>query len=284
MLKNSQFRDMNVQVFAKQSSSQWVELAQPDDPAASCSRSSGPNILVPRDVSILSRPPRVPSPATPSAAALERRLGPFDAAAIIVSNVIGGGILFTPPLVAAMVPHPWRFLAVWAGRRRARVRRRDGLRGAGGAAAARRRRVRLPARGVRPAGRVPDRVDVVRRRLLRRDRRQRRRAAPLYLGRFVPGAADATPLLHDADPVRAARRSRGRRSSRSPRSRLFALVHIRGVGPGPARQQRARDAQGHGAARLHRARLLDRRGLERESPATAGAGGRRRHGCSRSSR
>jgi hypothetical protein len=26
MLKNSQFRDMNVQVFAKQSSSQWTEL------------------------------------------------------------------------------------------------------------------------------------------------------------------------------------------------------------------------------------------------------------------
>ena len=26
MLKNSQFRDMNVQIFAKQSSSQWVEL------------------------------------------------------------------------------------------------------------------------------------------------------------------------------------------------------------------------------------------------------------------
>ena len=45
---------------------------------------------------------------------LERRLGPFDAAAIIVSNVIGGGILFTPPLVAATIPHPWLFLGVWA--------------------------------------------------------------------------------------------------------------------------------------------------------------------------
>lgn len=37
---------------------------------------------------------------------LERRLGPYDAAAIIVSNVIGGGILFTPPLIAAGVPNP----------------------------------------------------------------------------------------------------------------------------------------------------------------------------------
>ncbi len=46
--------------------------------------------------------------------ALERRLGPFDAAAVIVSNVIGGGILFTPPQVAAAVPHAWMFLGVWA--------------------------------------------------------------------------------------------------------------------------------------------------------------------------
>jgi basic amino acid/polyamine antiporter, APA family len=44
---------------------------------------------------------------------LQRRLGPYDAAAIIVSNVIGGGILFTPPQVAASVPHPWWFLATW---------------------------------------------------------------------------------------------------------------------------------------------------------------------------
>jgi APA family basic amino acid/polyamine antiporter len=44
---------------------------------------------------------------------LARRLGPYDAAAIIVSNVIGGGILFSPPQVAAHVPHPWLFLATW---------------------------------------------------------------------------------------------------------------------------------------------------------------------------
>src|SRR5688572_4171397 len=50
---------------------------------------------------------------TPEAVTLERRLGPFDAAAIIVSNVIGGGILFTPPLIAAGVPNPWLFLAIW---------------------------------------------------------------------------------------------------------------------------------------------------------------------------
>ncbi len=52
----------------------------------------------------------MPSPAHTS---LERRLGPFDAAAIIVANVIGGGILFTPPLIASMVPHPIWFLSTW---------------------------------------------------------------------------------------------------------------------------------------------------------------------------
>ena len=37
---------------------------------------------------------------TATAPTLERRLGPLDAAAIVVSNVIGGGILFTPAIVA----------------------------------------------------------------------------------------------------------------------------------------------------------------------------------------
>ncbi len=44
---------------------------------------------------------------------LERRLGALDAAAIVVSNVIGGGILFTSPQVAAAVPHPGLFLLAW---------------------------------------------------------------------------------------------------------------------------------------------------------------------------
>jgi APA family basic amino acid/polyamine antiporter len=61
----------------------------------------------------VSRRPPVPAPHA-DAPALERRLGPLDAAAVIVSNVIGGGILFTPPLVAAIVPHPWLFLGLWA--------------------------------------------------------------------------------------------------------------------------------------------------------------------------
>jgi APA family basic amino acid/polyamine antiporter len=47
------------------------------------------------------------------ASQLERRLGPLDAAAIIVANVIGGGILFTPPQVAAAVPNAIWFLGAW---------------------------------------------------------------------------------------------------------------------------------------------------------------------------
>ncbi len=50
---------------------------------------------------------------SPTPISLERRLGPLDAAAIIVANVIGGGILFTPPQVAASVPRPIWFLSAW---------------------------------------------------------------------------------------------------------------------------------------------------------------------------
>lgn len=50
-----------------------------------------------------------PSPAP----ALDRRLGPLDAAAIVVSNVIGGGIFFVPVLVAGLVPSGPGILSVW---------------------------------------------------------------------------------------------------------------------------------------------------------------------------
>jgi APA family basic amino acid/polyamine antiporter len=48
-----------------------------------------------------------------SPSSLQRRLGPYDAAAIIVSNVIGGGIFLFPALVAQNVPNPWLFLSTW---------------------------------------------------------------------------------------------------------------------------------------------------------------------------
>src|SRR5580765_5409689 len=54
------------------------------------------------------RPPQAATPAhaaSPSdQVALDRRLGPIDGAAIVVSNVIGGGIFFVPILVARQVP------------------------------------------------------------------------------------------------------------------------------------------------------------------------------------
>lgn len=44
---------------------------------------------------------------------LERRLSAYDAAAVVVSNVIGSGILFMPAIVAGMVPSPGALLFVW---------------------------------------------------------------------------------------------------------------------------------------------------------------------------
>ena len=44
---------------------------------------------------------------------LDRRLGPLDAAVIVVSNAIGIGIFTTPGIVAAMLPNPAAMLGVW---------------------------------------------------------------------------------------------------------------------------------------------------------------------------
>lgn len=44
---------------------------------------------------------------------LVRRLGPFDAAAIVISNVIGGGIFFVPVIVAGLTTSGWAMLGVW---------------------------------------------------------------------------------------------------------------------------------------------------------------------------
>ena len=49
----------------------------------------------------------------PSVASLDRRLGPFDAAAIVVSNVIGGGIFFVPMIVAQLVPDARAIMLIW---------------------------------------------------------------------------------------------------------------------------------------------------------------------------
>ena len=108
-------------------------------------------------------------------------------------------------------------LGALAARRRARVCRRDGLRRAGGAAAARGRRVRLPARRVRTGRGVSHRLDVVRRRLLRRHRRQRRRARRLHRS-LRSGRRRSHAAPDDSDPARRRSSSRRRRSWRSPPS------------------------------------------------------------------
>jgi APA family basic amino acid/polyamine antiporter len=50
---------------------------------------------------------------SPARASLERHLGPLDAAAIVISNVIGVGIFITPGFVATLVPNRTAILSVW---------------------------------------------------------------------------------------------------------------------------------------------------------------------------
>ena len=52
-------------------------------------------------------------PAEPSTETLSRKLGALDGAAIVVSNVVGSGILIVPAFVAQLAPHPLAMLAVW---------------------------------------------------------------------------------------------------------------------------------------------------------------------------
>ncbi len=51
------------------------------------------------------------TPAAPGR--LQPLLGPADAAALVVSTVIGVGIFTTPGIVAKMAPHPWAILGLW---------------------------------------------------------------------------------------------------------------------------------------------------------------------------
>ena len=57
--------------------------------------------------------PVSPVPARSAAPTLARRLGPLDGAAIVVSNVIGGGIFLVPAFVAQAAPSPWPMLGTW---------------------------------------------------------------------------------------------------------------------------------------------------------------------------
>jgi APA family basic amino acid/polyamine antiporter len=170
------------------------------------------------------------SDSTPHPQFLQRRLGPIDAAAIVISNVIGVGIFITPGIIAQLVPHPVWFLAVWLG---------GGLLAFAGALAY----AELGSLRPRSGGEyvylregygplaafltgwtsfVAGFAGAIAASAL---------GAADYLGRFIPVAGDATPLFTIPLPYVPI--------LVSPRILValtiiiaLALVHIRGLGPG----------------------------------------------------
>jgi len=161
---------------------------------------------------------------------LQRRLGPLDAAAIIVSNVIGGGILFTPPQVAAAVPNPYLFLATWlaggllafagamAYSELAALRPRAGgeyvyLRAAFGRLAAFLTGWTSFVAGF--SGAIAASAVVL----------------AFYVGRFIPAANDSTPLFVVPIPFVPLTFSRQSIVALSAIAAM-AWIHLRGVGPG----------------------------------------------------
>jgi len=154
----------------------------------------------------------------------------MDAAAIIVSNVIGGGILFTPPQVAAAVPNPVWFLAAWfAG---------GGLAFAGAMAYAELAALRPRAGGEyvylnAAFGRLAAFLTGWTSFIAGFTGATAASAIVLtfYLGRFVPGAADSTPFFVVPLPVIPLTISRQTLVALSAIG-LLAWIHVRGVGPG----------------------------------------------------
>ena len=163
-------------------------------------------------------------------ASLERRLGPFDAAAIIVANVIGGGILFFPPGIAANTPSTGVFLSTWvaggflafcgamAYAELAALRPRAGgeyvyLREAYGGLAGFLTGWTSFIAGF--AGAIAANAMIV----------------PFYLERFAPGAANSTPWLQIPLPYLTFTLSTQGMIAIAI-VWLLAIVHIRGVGPG----------------------------------------------------
>ncbi len=161
---------------------------------------------------------------------LARRLGPLDAAAIVVSNVIGGGIFFVPVLVAQMVSSAGALVAVWV---------IGGLLAFAGAMAyAELAAVRPQAGGEyiylreafgRPAAFLTGWTSFV----AGFSGAIAASAVALaeYVGRFLPAAADKTPLFTVPLP--------GLPLIVSPRAVLaltaivaLSCVHVRGLGPG----------------------------------------------------
>jgi APA family basic amino acid/polyamine antiporter len=178
---------------------------------------------VPRDVN-------VPASSATSSSLLDRRLGPIDAAAIVVSNVIGGGIFFVPIIVAQMVGTSGAILWVWliggalafagamAYAELSALRPRAGgeyvyLREAFGPLAAFLTGWTSFIAGF--SGAIA--ANAV--------------AFAEYIGRFVPAAGDATPFLTIPIPLVPLIVSRKALVALVPIA-VLSFIHIRGLGPG----------------------------------------------------
>ena len=163
-------------------------------------------------------------------ATLERRLGPIDAAAIVISNVIGGGIFFVPIIVAQMVGTPSAILLVWllggalafagamAYAELSALRPRAGgeyvyLREAFGPLAAFLTGWTSFVAGF--SGAIA--ASAV--------------AVADYIGRFIPAAADTTPIVTLPLPLVPLIVSRRAMVALVPIA-VLALIHLRGLGPG----------------------------------------------------
>jgi APA family basic amino acid/polyamine antiporter len=168
--------------------------------------------------------------SSPAESSLDRRLGPLDAAAIIVANVIGGGILFTPPQVAAAAPSAFWFLGAWlaggalafagamAYAELAALRPRAGgeyvyLNAAFGRLAAFLTGWTSFVAGF--TGAIAASAIVI----------------TFYLERFIPGAANSTPFFVVPIPLVPLSFSRQTLVALSAIG-LMAWIHLRGVGPG----------------------------------------------------
>lgn len=168
--------------------------------------------------------------ATADSSTLERRLGPFDGAAIIVSNVIGGTILFAPPFMAGLVPNPWLYLGLWV---------------AGGALAFAGAMAYAELAALRPrAGGEYVYLDAAYGRVAAFLTGWTSFVAgfagaiaanaffvPIYLARFVPGVDNQTPIFVIPIPYVPLTISTHTLVAMAS-VWLLAFVHVRGVGPG----------------------------------------------------
>jgi APA family basic amino acid/polyamine antiporter len=168
--------------------------------------------------------------AAPAPRQLQRRLGPLDSAAIVVSNVIGGGIFITPVFIASTAPHPLAMLGAWLV---------GGLLAFAGAMAYAELAAHRPRAGgeyvyLRAAfGPLPAFLTGWTSFVAGFSGAIAVSALGLatYLGRFIPAAADTTPLL--TIPLLFIELTVSRTSLVALLVvALLSLVHIRGLGPG----------------------------------------------------